>query len=1480
LQKRGALNIIRACHYCHDVTDGNGLALDPETNVLFGVLAVQLRFVDAARLTHTTQLWRADPSIDLPQRLIESGDISPADSELVHAIVDTVVRSHGGNAAKALESLEVDGVVGATLPPAREPVHAAVTAAVNSDSDVSAPVHIIKSLEEVPGRYTSIAEHARGGMGRILLVHDEFLGRNVALKELMGRRGSTDASAAAARISVGATARFLQEARITGTLEHPSIVPVYELGRRADGTLYYTMKLVRGDTLAQALGRARSLDARLRLLNHFVDLCHAIAYAHSRGVIHRDIKPGNVMIGEFGETIVLDWGLAKSKRAEDVLAPDITQAIAAFKDTANADALKTSYGHAIGTPAYMPPEQARGELDIVDERSDVYALGAILYELLTGRLPFSGSVAQVLSDVAEKSPPPVQVIESKAPAELAAICARAMSRERTSRYPSAKEFAEDVERFVAGAFVEAYSYTYPQRVARWVRRYKAPLATAAAAALVLLCVSIYYVINLSQKNADLVLARANETQRRIEAEQARDAEAVAKKRAQTEAYLAQIRNVDNLIRDRNYDAARIELFQTDPAQRNWEWGFALNTISQALYTIRDSPFAAVSPDGKILATMTKDGTVSLWNAPDGSLVQTFKWTSGRATCFAWGPDNSTMAVGTLNQKIHIGAAEKGTLTRTIEECPRSVYSLLFAGDRRRLISGSGDGTIQLWNIETDGGPETLETGFDTEPKVRLSPDGNVLFTAMGNQMQLWNASTRQRIIALGGKALDVSADGKRFILIDGANCVFYDARSGDRLSSFASPNSRPNCVAISSDGGKAAVGNQNGNVTVHETATGAELNSFQLGEEVFSVLFSPDDRFVAGTSPNGLARIWRLEDHMEISTFRTDGPGVRLAFSPTGDRVYKSSIVGIVEAKSVAASVDQRVLTRHSKTVRAIASSGNAPVLATISDDKTVNIIDLKTGRERAKLGTFFSFPIGKSVAIDSDGGQIVSGLDDFTPVALDFESGRVTPHFSENIGLVRSLVFRPSSTLALLGSEDGTVREWDSDSGAETRILARRDSPIHCLDISASGTTLAIGEKNGCITLIDLSSAGIVQTFEPDQNAIRRVRFAHDDRRIIIEYESASMKIWDISGGGDNSVYQVINSTPTGSTSLSNGERIVLGLRSSLAIADGQNGESMFTFDGHIGPITDVQCSRDGKRLYSAGGDGTVRQWSAAPWRTVGEDADDQSAVEAELVAWQMRERAALQALTIDHGVTPFWIVTTREVLRDCFSRFAAELRSRSTRSDGTSGLSAGIVVTPGEVSNSVARICLLQGDCLVQMNGSPIETEQQLAESLEGFLNGPETTAAPVLGMSRLGHRYDVQFQILPRHHSRREVQINTEIVLAAIAAEASLIESNRVQLLQINRDRAASMGEAIDESEDAISGLWLSHTGVPQCDQYVKTLRLEAGDRLVSIDDEPIGSLRGYLNSQHELAQRLASGGADYTLGVERGEFQSIEIRIHVR
>jgi serine/threonine protein kinase len=297
-------------------------------------------------------------------------------------------------------------------------------------------------------------ELAQGGMGRVFLGRDRRLGREVAVKVLL------EGDSIAAR-------RFEREARVAARLQHPGIVTVYDAGFWPTGEPYLVMKHVLGRSLDRVIADAETLEDRLALLPHLIAVADALAYAHDQGIVHRDLKPSNVVVGAFGETVVIDWGLAKDLRAAD---PDDPARAA----VAPAPGELTVDGAVLGTPAYMAPEQAAGQP--VDVRADVYALGAILFQALTGVSPAPDPSG---------SRPALAALEPRAPADLVAIAAKAMAQDPQQRYPSAFDLAEDLKRFQTGQLVAAHRYSLAAHARRWMSRHPAVTLASLGAAVAL-----------------------------------------------------------------------------------------------------------------------------------------------------------------------------------------------------------------------------------------------------------------------------------------------------------------------------------------------------------------------------------------------------------------------------------------------------------------------------------------------------------------------------------------------------------------------------------------------------------------------------------------------------------------------------------------------------------------------------------------------------------------------------------------------------------------------------------------------------------------------------------------------------------------------------------------------------------------------------------------------------------------------------------
>lgn len=323
-------------------------------------------------------------------------------------------------------------------------------------------------------RYELLEPLAQGGMGTVYLGRDRELDREVALKVLR-----------AEEVDPGVAERMLREARIIARLEHPGIVPVHEVGRLADGRVFYAMRLVRGERLDRHVAGGRALPELLRI---FERLCETVAFAHAHGVIHRDLKPANVMVGPFGEVLVMDWGVAKAltpgapQAADRVEAagtgadaePGAASALPAAAAAAGPDPA-TAHGTVLGTPGYMAPEQARGEVEGVDERTDVYALGAILYFFLNGRPPAPASEAPDGSEASGRAARPPGRFDPAAPRPLKAVCLRALAPFPGDRYAAVEELAGEVSQYLAGLPVDAYREGVVERLRRFLRRYRTPI---------------------------------------------------------------------------------------------------------------------------------------------------------------------------------------------------------------------------------------------------------------------------------------------------------------------------------------------------------------------------------------------------------------------------------------------------------------------------------------------------------------------------------------------------------------------------------------------------------------------------------------------------------------------------------------------------------------------------------------------------------------------------------------------------------------------------------------------------------------------------------------------------------------------------------------------------------------------------------------------------------------------------------------------
>jgi tRNA A-37 threonylcarbamoyl transferase component Bud32 len=473
-------------------------------------------------------------------------------------------------------------------------------------------------------RYEPTDFHAAGGLGEVFRAHDKEINREVAVKRLKKEKSH--------RLN---RETFLREAEITARLEHPGIVPMYGKGIDADSLPYYAMRFIQGQSMADAIKEFREkfphhsgggdYNTTFReLLTRFTAVCHAVAYAHSRGVIHRDIKPQNIMLGKYGETFVVDWGMAKVAGR-----PPCADDRALAEGEATPDATPISdmglslTGQGKGTPAYVSPEQWSGQWDNVGPASDVFSLGATLYALLTGRVPYQGQEAMSLALVA-KFPSPREV-EPAAPKALEAVCLKAMNRNPEARYATAQELADDVQRWLADEPVKAWPEPWTVRFRRWVGAHRTLVAVTAAALLVgvvslLATTALLTTANeqLAEKSDKLTMANddlQDKTKKTQEANQKLEEQLYDNRIAVAERELTLKQDV----------GLATELLKLCPEpMRGWEWDYLMRLRDggrDRLIGHTGGLWTAVfSPDGKHIATASIDGTAKVWDVKSGQEV--------------------------------------------------------------------------------------------------------------------------------------------------------------------------------------------------------------------------------------------------------------------------------------------------------------------------------------------------------------------------------------------------------------------------------------------------------------------------------------------------------------------------------------------------------------------------------------------------------------------------------------------------------------------------------------------------------------------------------------------------------------------------------------------------------------------------------------------------------------------------------------------
>ncbi|HRI64236.1 MAG TPA: protein kinase [Polyangium sp.] len=1049
--------------------------------------------------------------------------------------------------------------------------------------DITESSERLSNLEMVSReRYVLGNEIAQGGIGRILRANDKRLERQVALKKLLDPTPETEA-------------RFLREALVTARLQHPAIVPVYDVGRFPDGEIFYAMKLVKGRSLGDVVGEARSVDERLALLPHVTSVAEAIAYAHSEGIVHRDLKPDNVLIGPFGETVVIDWGIAKNLREQDVASdkhpwPEASDAIG------DGSTSLTMAGSVLGTPGYMPPEQAGGES--VDERADVYALGAILYHVLAGVAPYDGKNGfEVLSRVLEGPPLALSTRERRLPRDLLAIVTKAMARDPQFRYPTAKEFAHDLVRFQTGQIVGAYQYSRRERFYRFTQRHRAVLGTMSLGFLVIVLIGLASLVRVldARRIAELERDRAQEERERAEAKQS-EAEIAGRKALQQSDELL-------LVEARN--AAR-----HDPnAAISW-----LSSLSDSFH--RWSEVRLIAAD-----------------AHEYGISKVLKGHTGSLNMVSYSPDGSTLLTASDDRRVGMWTHE-GKLIRMLDGHRDEVWRAIFSNDGRKVLSSSKDGTARLWDAQTGEslhifhtkGSEAAWTSFLDEKRVAilscanrrielhssenddvdilpgvaicpgafaLSPDHEVIYYSSEGKPRAWNIKTREFRDYQNDKGrcalVYASPDGK-YIGCGGTNgySELWDAKSGRQIEVVPATNSPVFGTAQFSPDGRLFIFSR-GSVLYMRSLENGSVRSFTQHEgPIFANIFSHDGRRLVTTSFDRTAVVWDIANETQRHFYGFRDTACWGAFSPNNHAVAVASWDSTARIFPLNASRN-RLLKRGLARMKEARFSDDDRLVVSLDENGTVHVDSLR--EESAPSVTTVLDGVGHVLSPDAT--RVVYGTKKgalhIHKVGIETDDELLEGH----VGMVEKVVFAAQSNQLLSVGSDKTVRLWDLASH-HGRVVFTTNDTITSLAFSNDGKTIAIGDNRGAVRVISTSTAK-ERTFEGHLKDVTALTFLPGDKRLVSGGQDHTLRIWELESGQ----VRTLDANGLGIAQIlvaHDGSTLyTLGSESSIRQWDVESGQQLEVLRGHRTVVDRIALSPDGSRLVSASSDGEVYLWDLA---------------------------------------------------------------------------------------------------------------------------------------------------------------------------------------------------------------------------------------------------------------------------------------------
>ncbi|MBL8817040.1 MAG: NPCBM/NEW2 domain-containing protein [Planctomyces sp.] len=1136
-------------------------------SLVVSVLGVQLEFYSIEQLMEGFLAWMDQPQRALEDLLIERQIMTRSIRELLTVLSARYIEHLGGvqNCLESMSSYRAlhermnaadpgrhgdgsDKTVIQTVIQSAAPLSTAAESPYRADHAARREM-MFHSGNSEQNRFRIVRPFKKGGLGEVFVADDVQLNREVALKEIQAYAADDPES----------RSRFRREAQVTGRLEHPGIVPVYGFGQYDDGRPYYAMRMVSGDTFETAINRFH-LDASVGSGNHFdeaglsslrkllrrlIDVCNAIEYAHSRGFLHRDLKPGNIILGSYGETIVLDWGLAKPINTSDVggpldepMPPKSGPEYGAGKFSGEMGTNLTSASSILGTPAYMSPEQAIGDLRQLGPATDIYGLGATLYHLLTGQTPFNGvGKHELIRAVIQGELTSPRQINPRIPGPLESICLKAMSRLPVQRYSTPLELIEDLECWLADERVEAHEESWAEQTARFIRRHRAWTVSAlvAVAIIAFVAVTSLILINRSRNKAEAAVIRESNERKRAE----------LGNEVRKEAYISNVRLAEtywntNLTRASNQALRDCMPSDGEPDLRGWEWYFQRNRSEQCLLSCNVGEFQNRNPH-----QFTQYGVFGVAFSPDATR---FAVTQGYSVQIRDGATGETLRTLTVSGKIENGLFERVSF-----------------GANGSAVYAAGNEAVFCWNSES--GKLIREFTYpDVEGfyDLTLSPD-------------------ESRLLASG---------------YDGA-MYEWNAVSGDLLGVFAIPKVAARCVAYSSDGSLIAGGFSDGTLRIWDTATQSVRSSLRNSDTVIrrglqvtphAIAIHPDNSRVYVGLSDSTVEVWNLDSKTKTHKWEPHTDDVTcLRLNADGSVLICGSVD---QTLAVIRSDDGRLIRRirgHQDRITSLALSRDQRRVISVSLDGNVRIQDMRGDPACRIIET--SRNLNYQIRASADG-RFIAWADQFVTTVADARTARTLLTVPTLHG---KLCFSADGNRLFIG---GAV--WDTTG----RAILRRfyDTPTgyadaSVVDLSPDGEQLAL--------IID----DRIVVYQVNDGSILRESSKIPSRFMDMEFDTSGKHLycagnnivrWNVEQNEFDSSWRV----PEEAAVIALCEKrqlVAAGLPGgSIMFWNSVTGESLGRLQGHSQQVTDVGFNSDGSRLVSGSMDRTVKVWDTVKMASV----------------------------------------------------------------------------------------------------------------------------------------------------------------------------------------------------------------------------------------------------------------------------------------